>query len=156
MVLVREKMEIPIWGAVAAATWFSHRAKTNFSLMRFVVALEADLSLGRTRRRKHHRLADRLKLQGVCDRNLRLQTARLPPSELLGRSKGLVATHPRPSAVGRSDSEMVGGVRSQPRNVGSDIPERVSSLSLHGRGVPVIGRCAILETNGGGQPMRIQ
>ena len=74
--------------------------------MRFVVALEADLSLGRTRRRKHRRLADRLKLQGVCDRNLRLQAGRLPPSELLRRGKGLVATHSRPGAVGRSDPEM--------------------------------------------------
>jgi len=64
-------MEIPIWGAVAAATWFSDRAKTNFSLMRFVAALEADLSFGRTRRRKHRRLGDRLKLQSVCDRTLK-------------------------------------------------------------------------------------
>ena len=85
-----------------------------------------------------------------------METGGLPPSELLRRGKGLIATHPRPNAVGRNDSEMVGSMRSQGANIGSDIPVRVSSLSLHGRGASVIGRRAILEANGCGQPMRVQ
>ena len=75
---------------------------------------------------------------------------------MLRRSKGPVATCPRPTAVGRNDSEMVGNMGSQSADVRSNIAVRVPSLTLHGRGVAVIRGRAILEVNSRGQPMRIQ
>ena len=58
--------------------------------------------------------------------------------------------------VGSYNSKMISGVPSQATDVGSNIPEGVSSLTLHSRGAPVIGRGATLEINARGQPMRIE
>jgi hypothetical protein len=51
---------------------------------------------------------------------------------------------------------MVSGIASQATDVGSNIPEGVSSVTLYSRGAPVIGRGAVLEINARGQPMRIK
>jgi hypothetical protein len=51
---------------------------------------------------------------------------------------------------------MVSSIASQATDVGSNIPEGVSSLTLHSRGAPVIGRGAILEINACDQPIRIE
>lgn len=75
---------------------------------------------------------------------------------LLRRGKSFVATHPGPSAIGRNDSEMIGSMRSQGANVGSNIPVGVPSLSLVSRGMPITSRGAPLETNSCAQPMRVQ
>ena len=72
------------------------------------------------------------------------------------RGKGPVAAVPGADTVGSYNSKMISGVPSQANDVGNNIPVRVSSLTLHRRGAPVIGRGATLEINVRGQPMRIE
>jgi len=76
--------------------------------------------------------------------------------ELLRRSKGPIAAHLRAVRITSYDSEMVGNMRSQSADVRSNVPVRVPSLTLHGRGVAVTRGRAILEVNSRGQRMRIQ
>ena len=72
------------------------------------------------------------------------------------RGKGSVVAVPGADTVGSYNSKMISSVPSQATDVGSNIPEGVSSLTLHSRGAPVIGRGATLEINARGQPMRIE
>ena len=51
---------------------------------------------------------------------------------------------------------MIGSVRSQAGDVGSDVAVRAPSLGLASRSMPVIRCRAILEMNGRRQRMRIQ
>jgi hypothetical protein len=51
---------------------------------------------------------------------------------------------------------MVPGARTQPADVGTDVPERVATLTLVTGGHPVADRRSVLEINHGGQPMRIK
>ena len=68
----------------------------------------------------------------------------------LRRGKGLVAAHSGARAVGRHDSEMISSMGSQTADVGSTIAVHIASLTLHGRGVAVTGRGAILERDSRG------
>ena len=72
------------------------------------------------------------------------------------RGKGPVAAVPSADTVGSYNSKMISSIASQATDVGSNISIRVSSVTLHRRVVPVIGRGAILEINARGQPMRIE
>ena len=72
------------------------------------------------------------------------------------RGKGPVAAVPGADTVGSYHSKMISSIPGQATDVGSNIPEGVSSLTLHSRGAPVIGRDATLEINARGQPMRIE
>ena len=72
------------------------------------------------------------------------------------RGKGPVAAVPGADTVGSYNSKMISSIPSQATDVGSNIPEGVSSVTLHSRGAPVIGRGATLEINARGQPMRIE
>ena len=72
------------------------------------------------------------------------------------RGKGSVAAVPGADTVGSYNSKMISSIPSQATDVGSNIPEGVSSVTLHSRGASVIGRGAILEINARGQPMRIE
>ena len=65
----------------------------------------------------------------------------------LRRGKGPVAAVPGAAAVGRYDSEMISSVRSQAADVASDVPVRVSSLTLDRRGVSITGGGPILKMN---------
>jgi hypothetical protein len=51
---------------------------------------------------------------------------------------------------------MISSVRTEATNVGSNIPVRVSSLTLHRRTVAVTGGRPVLEMDGRGQPMWIE
>src|SRR5438552_3923626 len=70
--------------------------------------------------------------------------------------KGPVVAVPGADTVGSYNSKMISSIPSQATDVGSNIPEGVSSLTRHSRVVPVIGGGAILEINARGQPMRIE
>jgi hypothetical protein len=72
------------------------------------------------------------------------------------RGKGPVAAVPGADTVSSYNSKMISSIRGQASDVGSNIPEGVSSLTLHSRGALVIGRGAILEINARHQPMRIE
>ena len=72
------------------------------------------------------------------------------------RGKSPIATVPRADAVSGYNSEMVRRARTQAVDVGTDVPERVPTLTLVGGGYPVGGCRAVLEINRGGQPMRIE
>src|SRR4029077_20319174 len=72
------------------------------------------------------------------------------------RGKGPVAAIPGADTVASYDSKMIRSLPSQVTDVGSNIPEGVSSVTLHRRGAPVIGRGSILEMNARGYPMRIE
>jgi len=74
----------------------------------------------------------------------------------LRRGKGPVAAYSGARTVHSHDSEMISSMGGQAADVGSNIPVRIASLTLHGRGVAVTGRRAILEINACGQPMRIE
>jgi hypothetical protein len=74
----------------------------------------------------------------------------------LRRGKGPIRAVPRPGAVSRHSSEMISSVRTQAANVGTNVPEGVSGLTLHRRGVSVTGRGAILEIDTRGQPMWVE
>ena len=75
---------------------------------------------------------------------------------MLLRGEGPVAAVPGADTVGSYNSKMISSIASQATDVGSNIPEGVSSLTLHSRGASVIGRGAILEINARGQSMRIE
>ena len=75
---------------------------------------------------------------------------------LLLRGKGPVVAVPGADTVGSYNSKMISSITGQATDVGSNIPEGVSSLTLHSRGAPVIGCGAPLEINARGQPMRIE
>jgi len=51
---------------------------------------------------------------------------------------------------------VIGSIATQPTDAGNNIPEAVSSVTLHSRDAPVTGRGAILEINARAQPMRIE
>jgi hypothetical protein len=51
---------------------------------------------------------------------------------------------------------MISSIPSQATDVGSNVPEGVSVVTLHSRVAPVIGRVAVLEINARGQPMWIE
>ena len=70
--------------------------------------------------------------------------------------KGSIAAIPGADTVGSYNSKMISSIPSQANDVGINIPVRVSGLTLHSRGAPVIGRDATLEINARGQPMRIE
>ena len=74
----------------------------------------------------------------------------------LRRGKDPVAAHFGTRTVRSHDLEMVSSMGSQAADVGSNIPVRIASLTLHGRGVAVTGRRAILEKDTRSQPMRIE
>ena len=74
----------------------------------------------------------------------------------LRRGKGSVAAHSGTCTVRSHDSEMVSSMGSQAADAGSNIPVRISSLTLHGCGVAVTGRRAPLERNSCHQPMWIE
>ena len=64
--------------------------------------------------------------------------------------KGPVVAVPGADTVGSYNSKMISSIPSQTTDVGSNIPVRVSSVTLYSRGAPVIGRGAILEIDGRG------
>ena len=72
------------------------------------------------------------------------------------RGKGPVAAEPGSAAIIGHNPEMVGGAGDQTIDVGTDVPVRASDLCLHGGGVAVSRRGAVLEIDGRAQPMWIQ
>ena len=73
--------------------------------------------------------------------------------QALLRGKRPVATVPGADTVGSYNSKMISSIPSQANDVGSNIPEGVSTMTLHNRGAPVTGRGAVLEINARDQPM---
>ena len=76
--------------------------------------------------------------------------------QALMRGKGLVVAEPGSAAIVGHNPEMVGGAGDQTIDVGTDIPVRVAGLCLHGGGVAVTRRGAVLEIDSRAQPMWIQ
>jgi len=70
-------------------------------------------------------------------------------------SEGSVAAEPGASGVCSYDSEMIGIVRTQVTNVGSNIPVHVSSLPLHRRTLAVADGRPVLKIDVCSQSMWI-